>query len=140
MKVTSLSWSVHCCWARQCCTRLCSHSFSFSLLVMNTILCPCFLRSRTPGRMLMFTGLLLNHFGLFEARYVYVCHLDTSLVSLFVYSANLVLSELSCLEHYLCMYHSLVWCFEKHGHRILRSAFYLLFIGFLLVILPANFL
>ncbi|KAG2634453.1 hypothetical protein PVAP13_2NG227303 [Panicum virgatum] len=40
MKVTSLSWSVHCCWAR----------------------------SRTPGRMLMFTGLLLNHFGLFEAR------------------------------------------------------------------------
>jgi len=109
MKVTSLSWSVHCCWARQCCTRLCSHSFSFSLLVMNTILCPCFLRSRTPGRMLMFTGLLLNHFGLFEARYVYVCHLDTSLVSLFVYSANLVLSELSCLEHYLCMYHTVLF-------------------------------
>lgn len=36
--------------------------------------------------------------------------------------------------------HCLVWCFEKHGHRILRSALYLLFIGFLLVILPANFL
>lgn len=45
------------------------------------------------------SGVLLNHFGLSEARYVYACHLETNLVMCFFHLPNLVLNEHSCLEH-----------------------------------------
>ena len=32
------------------------------------------------------SGVLLNHFGLSEARYVYACHLDTNLVLFFLFT------------------------------------------------------
>jgi hypothetical protein len=45
------------------------------------------------------SGVLLNHFGLSEARYVYALSFRFQFSDVFIYLVNKVLNEHSCLEH-----------------------------------------
>lgn len=86
------------------------HSCS-NIIVMNNIICPMYSQVKNPWPNVdAHSGVLLNYFGLSEARYEIILSCGLS---------NL------CMRHVLNIIfltgqvlHSLVWCLKEHGDRI----------------------